>query len=167
MSCKITRPSSGATHFIRVSLAPRWYSSSLTKVYYDCLGWYPFYPSFYRSRGGRVYMEDLVGYDSTWPGLYFYLPYLQYLILYLSSKLPRFSAPWPVCSGRVGLFREPPPPQVLSIESRRNSTPSTSLRKKYWVSRTQSIVFMEMIMELIMNIYVHRHNNLLFSQTSS
>jgi hypothetical protein len=31
----------------------------------------------------------------------------------------------------------------------------------------QPIVLMEIIMELIMNIYVHGHNNLLFSQTSS
>jgi hypothetical protein len=31
----------------------------------------------------------------------------------------------------------------------------------------QPIVLMEMIMKLIMNIYVHEHNNLLFSQTSS
>jgi hypothetical protein len=34
--------------------------------------------------GGRVYMEDLCGYDCTESGLYLYLPYLQY-----SSKLPQ------------------------------------------------------------------------------
>jgi hypothetical protein len=33
MSCKMICPSSGVMHFIRVLLAPRWYSSSLTSVY--------------------------------------------------------------------------------------------------------------------------------------
>jgi hypothetical protein len=31
-------------------------------VYYDCLGRDPIYPSFYRLRGGRVYMDDPVEY---------------------------------------------------------------------------------------------------------
>jgi hypothetical protein len=49
-------------------------------LYYDCLGQDPFYPSFYRL-GGRVYMEDPVSYDSIGSRLYFYLSYLQDLIL--------------------------------------------------------------------------------------
>jgi hypothetical protein len=40
-------------------------------------------------------MEDPVGYNYIRSGLYLYLPYLQDLILYLSSKLPRFGASWP------------------------------------------------------------------------
>jgi hypothetical protein len=38
-------------------------------------------------------MEDLVGYGSTWPRLYLYLPYLQDLILELSSKLVGYGPP--------------------------------------------------------------------------
>jgi hypothetical protein len=41
---------------------------------------------------GRVYIEDPVRYDCIRPELYLYLPNLQDLILYLSSKPPRFSA---------------------------------------------------------------------------
>jgi hypothetical protein len=44
-------------------------------LYYDYLGWDPLYPSFYMPRGGRVYMEDLVGYGSTKLGLYLYFIY--------------------------------------------------------------------------------------------
>jgi hypothetical protein len=40
-------------------------------------------------------MEDLVGYGSTSPGLYLYLPYLQDFILHLSSKSPRLLASCP------------------------------------------------------------------------
>jgi hypothetical protein len=60
------------------------------------LGRDPLYLSFYRLWGGRVYMEDLVSYDSTRLGLYLYLLYLQNVILYLSSKPPRLWASWPV-----------------------------------------------------------------------
>jgi hypothetical protein len=35
------------------------------RLYYDCLGRDPLYPSFYMLRGGRVYMEDPVDYGST------------------------------------------------------------------------------------------------------
>jgi hypothetical protein len=41
------------------------------QLYYDCLGRDPLYPSFYRLRGGRVYMKDLVGYcdkTTSWRG---------------------------------------------------------------------------------------------------
>jgi hypothetical protein len=40
----------------------------------------PSTPPFIGKGGGRVYMEDLIGYGSTWPRLYLYLPYLQDLI---------------------------------------------------------------------------------------
>jgi hypothetical protein len=53
--------------------------SCVRQLYYDCLSQDSIYPSFYRIRGeggGRVYMKDLVGYDSTRPRLYLYLPYL-------------------------------------------------------------------------------------------
>jgi hypothetical protein len=54
-------------------------------------------------------MEDPVQYESIWPGLYLYLPYLQDLMLYLSSKPPRFGATWPVSFDRVGWLMEAPP----------------------------------------------------------
>jgi hypothetical protein len=38
--------------------------SYVRRLYYDCLGRDPLYPSFYRIRV-RVYMEDSVGYSST------------------------------------------------------------------------------------------------------
>jgi hypothetical protein len=49
-----------------------------------------------------VYIEDPVSYDSIRPGLYFYLPYLQDLILQLSFKPPQLWASWPVPLRQVG-----------------------------------------------------------------
>jgi hypothetical protein len=74
-------------------------------------------------------MEDPVGYNCIGPRpeLYLYLPYLQDLILYLSSKPPRFSGSWPRSLGRVGQLMEGP--LFLSTESRRRGTPSTILRQ--------------------------------------
>jgi hypothetical protein len=67
-------------------------ASCMRQSYYDCLGWDPLYPSFYKLRGGgRVYMEDLVSYGSTWPRLYLYLPYLlfySYLLNHLDYGPP-------------------------------------------------------------------------------
>jgi hypothetical protein len=39
--------------------------SCVRQLYYDYLGRDPLYPSFYMLKGGRVYMDDPVGYDST------------------------------------------------------------------------------------------------------
>jgi hypothetical protein len=61
-------------------------------------------------------MEDPVEYR-----LYLHLPYLQDLILYLSSKPSRFGASWPVSLGQVGQLMEGPP--IPSTESRRRGSP--------------------------------------------
>jgi hypothetical protein len=70
-------------------------------------------------------MEYPIGYDCIWPGLYLYFPYLQDLILYLSSKPHQFGASWPGFLGWVDRLMEGP--LFLSTESRRHGTPSTTL----------------------------------------
>jgi hypothetical protein len=81
-------------------------------------------------------MEDPIGEDCTRPRLYLYLPYLQDLILQLSSKPPQLWAFWPVPSGGVGRLLVGP--LILSTESRRRGTlgihPCTQvLGKRAWI----------------------------------
>jgi hypothetical protein len=73
-------------------------------------------------------MEDPVRYSCICHELYLYLPYLEDLIIYLSSKLPRFDASGPECPGQVGRLMEVP--LFLFTKSRKHGTPSTRLRQR-------------------------------------
>jgi hypothetical protein len=87
-------------------------------------------------------MEDPIEYDCIWPGLYLYLPHLQDLILYLSSKPPRFGASWPVSLGPVGRLMEGP--LFLSTNSKRCGTLGTKLRQQPPSAWQASLVFLSL-----------------------
>jgi hypothetical protein len=95
-------------------------------MYSNFLGGDPLSLSFYSLRGYGLHGRSS-WYDCTRLGLNLYLPYLQDLILFLSSKPPRFDASWPVSLGRVGRLMEGP--QFLFTESRRHGTLGTRLRQ--------------------------------------
>jgi hypothetical protein len=82
-------------------------------------------------------MEDPVEYR-----LYLHLPYLQDLILYLSSKPSRFGASWPVSLGQVGQLMEGPP--IPSTESRRRGTLGTRLRQQPLNAWQESLVLLSL-----------------------